>query len=154
MKISSIISYIKQFLRLQIVKYALVGGIGIPVHDLALAAFLHIMGNNLYPVALICAFEISTTINFVLNQSYTYREQKGLLLRDWIKRALKAQLTSLSALVITMLIALLLTYGLHISPYIASPIGITCAFCYNFFVSKRFVFRPTSISYDQSLRGH
>ncbi len=123
-------------------RYALVGGIGIPVNDLALALFLHLMGNNLYPLALACSFEISTTVNFILNQRFTYHDQRHIRGWSWVRRAVKAQVTSLSALAISFVVALLLTYALHVNPYIASPIGIISAFFYNFFISRRFVFRP------------
>src|SRR5438094_296669 len=61
-----IVAYTQGLLRRRIVRYALVGGIGIPVNLLALALFLHLMGDRLYPLASACAFEVSTTVNFVL----------------------------------------------------------------------------------------
>ena len=124
-------------------RYALVGGIGIPVNLLALALFLRLMGDAWYPLALALSFEISTTVNFFLNQLFTYHEQKNLSVLEWIKRALKAQMTSLSAQALTYVIALSLKYGLHMSPYIASVIGIVCAFFFNYAISNRYVFRPT-----------
>lgn len=124
-------------------RYALVGGIGIPVNLLALALFLHLMGDAWYPLALAFSFEVSTTTNFFLNQLFTYHEQKNLSVLEWIKRALKAQMTSLSAQALTYVIALSLKYGLHMSPYLASVIGIVCAFFFNFAISNRYVFRPT-----------
>ncbi len=140
--ITSMITSIRRLLGIRIVRYALVGGIGIPVNDLALALFLHLMGNALYPLALACSFEISTTVNFILNQHFTYSDQQHIRGWSWVRRALKAQVTSLSALAISFIVALSLTYLLHVNPYIASPIGIISAFFYNFFISKRFVFRP------------
>ncbi len=142
--ITSITTYIQRILAIRVVRYALVGGIGIPVNDLALAVFLYFMGNNLYVLALICSFEVSTTVNFILNQHFTYAEQRQHIRGwSWVRRALKAQVTSLSALVISILVAYSLTSLLHVNPYIASPVGIISAFTYNFFISKRFVFRPT-----------
>jgi glycosyltransferase involved in cell wall biosynthesis/putative flippase GtrA len=121
-----------------------VGGIGIPINLAALAVFLHVMGDGLYPLALACSFEVSTTINFILNQLFTYHEQKHLHGWDWVRRALKAQMTSLSALLVSYVIALVFKYGLHVSPYIASTVGIVSAFFYNFIISKRFVFRSAA----------
>ena len=141
---------IRRLLAVRIVRYALVGGVGIPVNLLALAVFLHLMGGNLYPLASACAFEISTTVNFVLNQLFTYSDQKHLRGWDWPKRALKAQLTSLSALLIAYAIGLALTYGLHTSPYLANTVGIVGAFFYNFAISNRFVFRPASSTQPES----
>ena len=136
--------YLRKLFRIRIVRYALVGGIGIPINLAALAVFLSVMGDRLYPLALACSFEVSTTINFVLNQLFTYREQKHLHGWDWVKRALKAQMTSFSAQLLTYGIALFFKYEIHISPYLASTIGIIVAFFFNFAISKRFVFRPAA----------
>ncbi|HTK08910.1 MAG TPA: GtrA family protein [Ktedonobacteraceae bacterium] len=131
--------------RKHIVRYAIVGGLGIPINDLALALFLFLFHNNdnLYYLAVVCSFEVSTTINFVLNQLFTYREQSQHIHGwDWVKRALKAQSTSISAQILTILIAIVLKKWLGINEYVASPIGIIAVFLYNFAISKRFVFRP------------
>ena len=142
-------AYTGRLLRVRIVRYALVGGIGIPVNLLALAVFLRLFGEHLYPLASACAFEVSTTINFVLNQFFTYSEQKHLRGWDWPKRALRAQVASLSALAIAYVIALGLKYGLHASPYLANAGGIVCAFFYNFSIANRFVFRPAPVVSDE-----
>jgi glycosyltransferase involved in cell wall biosynthesis/putative flippase GtrA len=138
------VRYLQRLFALHIVRYALVGGIGIPINLAALAVFLYLMGDRLYPLALACSFEVSTTVNFILNQLFTYHEQKHLHGWDWVKRALKAQMTSLSALAVTYIIALVFKYGVHVSPYVASTIGIVSAFFYNFIISKRLVFRPAT----------
>ena len=137
-----IVAYAQGVLRWRIVRYGLVGGLGIPVNLLALALVLHLVGDRLYPLASACAFEVSTSVNFVLNQLYTYGEQKHLRGWAWPRRALKAQMASLSALALAWAIALALTYGVHLSPYLANATGIVCAFFYNFTVANRFVFRP------------
>lgn len=136
----------QRLIRMRIVRYAMVGGIGIPVNLLALAVFMHLMGDQLYPLASACAFEVSTTVNFVLNQLFTYSDQKHLRGWDWPKRALKAQMTSLSALGLSFIIALVLKYGLHVSPYIANALGIIVVFFYNFAISNRLVFRPAPVT--------
>jgi putative flippase GtrA len=125
----------------RIVRYALVGAIGLPINNAALAVFLLATG-GIYWLSLLLAFEISTTVNYVLNQFYTYGDQKHLRGWDWPKRAIKAQMSSASALALAISIALVLRYGLHIHDFIATDIGIVVAFFYNFLVSRRLVFRP------------
>ncbi len=137
--------YIQRLLARRIVRYALVGGIGIPVNDAALFIFSH-LGVSPYPLAFALAFEVSTTVNFVLNQTFTYGEQKHLKGWEWPKRALRAQITSLTAFGFALSIALLLFYGLHVSRYVANPIGIVGAFLLNFKIANRFVFRPAPVS--------
>jgi putative flippase GtrA len=141
-------SLVKRLLKMRIVRYGLVGGVGIPIQDLALFVFMHLMG-GIYPLASACAFEVSTTVNFVLNQVFTYSEQRQHLSRwGWIKRAGKAQLTSLSALLLTYVVALVLVEFFHVNIYIANPAGIVIAFVYNFFISKKLVFQPPTTPID------
>ncbi len=49
------VKYLQRLFSLRIVRYALVGGIGIPINLAALAVFLHVMGDSLYPLALACS---------------------------------------------------------------------------------------------------
>src|SRR5581483_10412292 len=88
---------------------------------------------------------VSNFINFTLNQFFTYREQvKGIRGWEWLRRYFKGQLTSLSATLLSILIALGLVYFLHVDKYLANPIGIVIAFIYNFFISNKLVFRPAA----------
>ena len=135
-------SFLKRLFKMRVIRYGLVGGIGIPVNDLALLLFMSLM-HGFYPLASACAFEVSTTINFVLNQLFTYSEQSQHLSGwGWVRRAGKAQLTSLSALLLSYLVALAFVKFFHVNVYVANPIGIVVAFVYNYFISKRLVFRP------------
>ncbi|GCE21542.1 GtrA family protein [Dictyobacter kobayashii] len=151
---------IKRLFKLRIIRYGLVGGIGIPINVLALYIFKLLLNNFQltvhpsfigyhwtvdlnYALASACSFEVSTTINFLLNQIFTYSEQQ-LHGWHWVRRAARAQVTSLSALLLTFAIGLVLVYGLHVNEFIANPIGIIVVFIYNFFISKHFVFKPTT----------
>ncbi len=125
----------------RIVRYALIGAIGLPINNAVLAFFLYAT-SDAYWISAPLAFEISTSVNFVLNQLYTYSEQKHLHGWDWPKRALRAQISSASALVLTLIIAFALKYGFHIDSFIATDIGIIVAFLYNFLVSRKLVFLP------------
>jgi len=139
------IDLVKRFFKIRIIRYGLVGGIGIPVQNLALLLFLFLMGSRLFPLANACAFIVSNLVNFTLNQFFTYREQvQGIHGWEWIRRFFKGQLTSLSATLIAYLVALILVYTIKGNPYISSDIGIVVAFLYNFFISNKLVFRPTA----------
>jgi putative flippase GtrA len=138
------ISLVKRFFKLRIIRYGLVGGIGIPIQDAALFLFAQLLMLPL-PLAEVCSFLVSNFINFTLNQFFTYREQvKGIRGWEWLKRYFKGQLTSLSATLLSILVALGLVYFLHVDKYLANPIGIVVAFIYNFFISNKLVFRPTT----------
>ncbi|MGH2509112.1 MAG: GtrA family protein [Ktedonobacteraceae bacterium] len=155
-------SLIERLLRIRIIRYGLVGGIGIPINDAALFGFLHLLsafslsvnfsllGRPIaadlhFAIASACAFEVSNIINFVLNQFFTYSEQRQHIHGwEWVRRIAKGQLASFSALLLSLLAALVLVYALHVNPYLANPAGIIIAFVYNFFISNKLVFRPTT----------
>jgi putative flippase GtrA len=139
---------IKHILSIRIVRYGLIGGFGIPINDLALFFFTHIIPVHLIPnsfafylLASALAFEVSNIINFALNQLFTYREQK-IRGWEWGRRLLKGQLTSLSAMLLSWVVAGVLVY-FHANEYIANPAGIIVAFGYNYFISKKLVFKAT-----------
>lgn len=135
--------HIKKLFSIRIIRYGIVGGAGIPINLAALAIFIYIFGDQGIAgwISVIFAFEVSTTINFILNQTFTYHDQKLSKRSEWIKRAAKAQVTSLSSQLITLGIK----YGLHFgNPYVADSLGIACGFLFQFFVTNKFVFRPVS----------
>lgn len=143
-------SLIERFLKIRIIRYGLVGGIGIPVNELALfcftALFTVILSSKnpyIYAIAAACAFEVSNIVNFVLNQIFTYREQlQGIHGWEWVRRGAKGQLTSLSSMLLSYTVGLVLVYVFHVSGYIGNFAGIVIAFVYNFFISNKLVFRP------------
>ena len=146
------ISLIQRLLKIRIVRYALVGGIGILINEGALFCFMHLFGLALpaksvflYPIAWVCAFEVSNLANFTMNQFFTYSEQvKDIHGWEWVRRALKGQLTSISAMLISLAVSWGLYFLFHVDEYIASFIGIVVQFFYNFFISNRLVFRATT----------
>ncbi|WP_172632060.1 GtrA family protein [Dictyobacter arantiisoli] len=130
---------------MHLVRYAMVGGIGIPVSEIALWFFYHLLfkdNHGFFFVAQLCSFEISTTVNFLLNQYFTYREQAQHV-KGWglVKRAVRAQVTSFSANLVSLLTGDILVYLFNVNPYIATLAGIILAFGYNYFISRRFVYR-------------
>jgi putative flippase GtrA len=135
---------LKRVLKLRIIRYGLVGGIGIPINDAALFLCAQLLLLPL-PLAEACAFLLSNVVNFTLNQFFTYREQvRGIHGWQWLRRYFKGQLTSLSASLLAYLVALGLVYFLQVDKYLANPAGIVVAFVYNFFISRKLVFRPTT----------
>lgn len=148
------VSLVKRFFNLRIIRYGMVGGVGIFVNTGALFCFKLVLGLvirqqdfALYLISSACAFEVSNIVNFVLNQLFTYREQvEHIHGREWIRRAFKGQLTSLSSMLISYLIGAALVFFLSTNDYIASTTGIVVAFIYNFFISNKLVFRAVAPS--------
>jgi len=149
---------VRKLLRRRIVRYSLVGGLGIPINILALAVFLYFMSDRLFPAASALAFEVGTMVKFVLNQLYTYSDQKGLRGWDWLKRAFRAQLASFSTFALQWAIAqgvklLLSGHGHHGFSFslLAQVAAIGIAFIYSFAVTDRFVFRTATATKATSL---
>ncbi len=158
------ISLVKRLLHVRIIRYGLVGGIGIPINDAALFCFIyllatlpltisfsllgrHVSADLHFAVESACAFEVSNIVNFVLNQFFTYSEQRQHIHGwEWVRRIAKGQLASFSAMLLSILVALVLVYAFHVNPFLANPAGIIVAFIYNFFISNKLVFRPTEPS--------
>ena len=137
---SAIFAFLLTLVRKKFVRFAIIGGIGILFNDLVLAGFMLLI--HLYPVAFVFAFAISNGLNFVLNQVITYPEHRPNRLSIWLQRLLKAEITSISALLISFSVALVFHYIFHVSEYLANPIGLCFSFIYKYLVSDRFVYRP------------
>ncbi|GHO87262.1 GtrA family protein [Dictyobacter formicarum] len=137
---SSIFAFFSTLVRKKFVRFAVIGGIGILFNDLVLAGFMWLI--HFYPAAYVFAFAVSNGLNFVLNQVITYPEHLPNRASIWFQRLLKAEITSVSALVISFSVALIFHYIFHMSEYLANPIGLCFSFVYKYLVSDRFVYRP------------
>lgn len=127
-------------LRRRVVRFALVGGAGIPL-NVGLLWLLHEEFHLPTVPAWIVAFELCVLINFYANQRFTYREQQHLRGWDWPKRALRAQLTTVVGIGVNVM-----TFGgllaAHV-PYLTADVaGIVAAFGVNFLLAQHFVFTP------------
>lgn len=134
------IGMMRRLFRSKLVRFALVGGFGIPL-NMSLLWLLHAALHVPLVAAWVLAFEPSAMVNFYANQRFTYREQDHLRGWDWPKRALKAQASQLSGQTVNVLtFALALHLGLHY--LVADASGIVVAFSVNFLLANRFVFTP------------
>ncbi len=132
----------RRLLAARAIRFALVGGVGIPINMGFLWFFYALLGAPM-KLSWTLAFICSTLINFYGNQKFTYHEQTHLRGWDWPIRAVKAQISSLAGLIVNIYaFSLLMHAGLHYLP--ADAAGIIAAFSMNFVVSKRFVFRPAA----------
>ncbi len=139
---SHILARVHAILARRVVRFALVGAVGIPIN----VGFLWLFHSGLHVhtlLAWLMAFECSALINFYANQRFTYRDQTHVRGVEWVWRSLRAQLSSISGVAINALVfALLLSSGLRYLE--ADAGGIVAAFACNFFIANRFVFTPAS----------
>lgn len=140
------VPYILRLWQKRVVKFAVVGVLGIPINLVALAFFLQIFrlyglqDDMLEAAATISSFEVATMINFVLNQVITYAEQIPGTLQAWIVKAGKAQLANITAFLLVTLISIFFSVVLELNPFISNTLGIGCNFLYKFFLADRYVF--------------
>jgi putative flippase GtrA len=135
-----LVGLVRSLLRRRAIRFALVGGFGIPM-NMGLLWFFHSVLAMPMVLAWACAFEPSALFNFYANQRFTYHEQDHLRGWDWPVRALKAQASSLSGQVVNVSVfAALIAAGVHYLP--ADAGGIIVAFSVNFMLANRFVFTP------------
>ncbi len=130
----------RRLLAVRAIRFALVGGAGIPINVGFLWLYYSLLSIPMKP-AWVLAFVCSALINFYTNQRFTYGEQKHVRGWDWPVRAAKAQVSSLAGLLVNVAVfSWLLRLGMHYLP--ADAAGIVAAFSVNFLVSRHFVFLP------------
>ena len=141
-KVGGLYRLIRMLWQRRVVRFAFVGGFGIPLNMTFLWLF-HSLLHMPMVLAWICAFEPSALINFYLNQRITYSEQRHVQGWEWIRRSFKAQVSQLSGQVVNVLVfAGLLLLGVHYLP--ADAAGIIAAFSANFLLANRYVFTPAT----------
>jgi putative flippase GtrA len=94
-------------------------------------------------VAWAAAFECSALLNFYANQRFTYWEQTHVRGVEWLKRALRAQLSSISGVLVNIGVFGLLL-ATHVQYLGADVAGIVAAFSINFLLANWFVFTPAT----------
>jgi putative flippase GtrA len=93
-----------------------------------------------YLIAFLLASEISIVVNFSLNDYFTFRHLPGHE-RSWGARCARFHMTSVSAILLTLLINFALSHGLGIHVILAQAIAILIVLFYNFTIHHLFTYR-------------
>lgn len=93
-----------------------------------------------YLLAFLLASEISIIVNFSLNDYFTFRHLPGHA-RSWNMRCARFHMTSISAILLTLLINFALSHGLGIHAILAQAIAILIVLFYNFTIHHLFTYR-------------
>ncbi|HEY5003605.1 MAG TPA: GtrA family protein [Ktedonobacteraceae bacterium] len=93
-----------------------------------------------YLLAFLLASEISIIVNFSLNDYFTFRHLPGHE-RSWGARCIRFHMTSVSAIILTLLISFALSHGLRVHPILAQAIAILIVLFYNFTIHHLFTYR-------------
>ena len=127
----------------QFIKFSMVGGVGFVV-DAGSLTLLTVYG-GLDPVTarVISMFALGMTTTWLLNRSFTFRDQRGgSLLTEYLRfAAANAIGNSLNFGIHTLLVETLPTF--HAYPVLGAVVGTAVGLVFNFTSSKYFVFRRT-----------
>jgi len=121
----------------ELFKFCVVGGIG-SIINLGLLYSLTEWFGVYYLLSSCIAIELSIISNFILNDQWTFRENKS---KHIIKRALYYQLISLIGLSIQLTTVYILTDLINIYYILSGAIAIGVVVAWNYTVNKRITFR-------------
>jgi len=126
----------------QFIKFGLVGVVGFFVDSSALYAFMDFLGLGLY-AGRVASYLVAATTTWALNRAYTFSHSKGNdgnKRKQWSKFLL---VNSLGGFINYGVYALLVSvYAIFASfPVLAIAIGSISGLFFNFFLSRKIVFR-------------
>lgn len=133
-------------LLVQFFLFLLFGGstaiVNIAIMDIFLyAVSLPLLNDNVhFVIADALGTEISVIANFMLNDTFTFRDLPGHA-RSWWARFGRFQTTALSGSVLTILLGSGFKFMLHINPTISQAVAIIIVTFYNFFFHQFFTYR-------------
>lgn len=142
----------KEILCSKFLKVAIVGGIGFIVQMLALAFFRSFVSNNYYQLAVILATEVAIISNFIINNLWTFHDQK-ISSRQIPLSFLKFNLGSCGSILIQLVFSTLGKYIWGLVPlftlgsfifdtgYIYVIVGILVGLVFNFWIYNKFIWK-------------
>lgn len=141
------IDFIKHLYRLvefgelrRFLKFCLVGLSGVAV-NMSLLWLLTEAGGLFYILSAAIAIETSVVTNFILNDTWTFRDRRVSGVRRVLGRGAKFNLVSIMGLGINMTVLLLLTEGFGVMYLVSNIFGIGAATSWNFLVNRRWTWQ-------------
>ncbi len=124
----------RDFLRLT--KFSIVGAIGAGINTFFLWVFTDVAGIfYLYSSAI--AIEITIILQFLMNDRWTFKEQKTTHVEQFMKRILKSNLWRSGGLAVNIGILYFLTEYMNVYYLLSNIVGIICAFLLNYLFESR-----------------
>ena len=119
---------------IRFLKFCLVGLSGVFV-NLGLLWLLTEVAGWFYQISAVFSIEISILSNFILNETWTFRERRTSAIKILLSRMLKFNIVGIGGLLINMAVLFTLTEFLGIYYLISEMFGIGGAFLWNFTVN-------------------
>ena len=121
---------------LRLTKFSIVGAIGAGINTGFLWVFTDVAGIfYLYSSAI--AIEIAIILQFLMNDRWTFKEQKTTHVEQFIKRILKSNLWRSGGLVVNIGVLYFLTEYVGVYYLLSNIVGIICAFLLNYLFESR-----------------
>lgn len=122
---------------IRLVKFSLVGGLGAVINTGLLWLFTDLAGIY-YLYSSIVAIEIAIVLQFIMNDRWTFKEQRTTRAGQFITRLLKSNIWRSSGLAVNIGVLYLLTEYAGVYYLLSNIAGIFCAFLLNYLLESRF----------------
>ncbi len=121
---------------LRLIKFSIVGAIGAGINTFFLWVFTDVAGIfYLYSSAI--AIEIAIILQFLMNDRWTFKEQKTTHVEQFMKRILKSNLWRSGGLALNIGVLYFLTEYVGVYYLLSNIVGIICAFLLNYLFESR-----------------
>jgi dolichol-phosphate mannosyltransferase len=121
---------------LRLTKFSVVGVIGAVINTWFLWLFTDVAGLYYLYSALI-AIEIAIILQFLMNDRWTFKEQKTTHVEQFVKRIIKSNIWRSGGLAVNIGVLYFLTEYMDIYYLLSNIVGIICAFLLNYLFESR-----------------
>jgi len=122
---------------IRLFKFSIVGGIGAVINTGLLWLFTEVAGIY-YLYSSIVAIEIAILMQFIMNDRWTFKEQKTTQVAQFITRLVKSNIWRSGGLAVNIGVLYLLTEYAGVYYLLSNIVGIFCAFLLNYLLESRF----------------
>ena len=124
----------KDFRRL--IKFSIVGVIGAGINTWFLWLFTDV-GGLYYLYSAVIAIEIAIILQFLMNDRWTFKEQKTTHVEQFMKRIIKSNIWRSGGLAVNIGVLYVLTEHAGVYYLLSNIVGIVCAFLLNYLFESR-----------------
>ncbi len=121
---------------LRLFKFSIVGGIGAVISTVLLWILTEFVGLY-YLFSSVIAIEIAILMQFLMNDRWTFKDEKTDSSGQLIKRIIKSNIWRSGGLVVNISVLYILTEYMGVYYLISNILGIFCAFLLNYILESR-----------------
>jgi len=121
---------------LRLIKFSIVGVIGAGINTGFLWVLTDVAGLY-YLLSSVIAIEIAILLQFLMNDRWTFKEQKTQQVEQFITRIVKSNMWRSGGLAVNISVLYLLTEYMGVYYLLSNIAGIICAFLLNYFLESR-----------------